>query len=573
MPVQNVEIASMLTRLADLLEIEGANAFRVRAYRNAAQLVEGLPRSVADMVAAGEELSELPGIGEALASKLKEIVETGRLTALEKEQKKLPPTLSELLKIPSLGPKRVHQIYETLQISDRKELERAARCGKIRALPGFGEKTEGKVLEHLAHRGQGAGRTRLLVAEQLVEPVLDRLRATRGVQRVVAAGSYRRRLETVGDVDILAIGRSGSPVMDRFVDHEDVADVLSKGPTRSSVVLRAGLQVDLRVVPEESYGAALHYFTGSKAHNIAIRKRGVSAGLKINEYGVFRGDKRVGGATEEEVFGAVGLPYIEPELRENSGEMEAAEQARLPKLVRLENIRGDLQSHTTATDGHFRLEAMADAARKRGYEYLAVTDHSQRVAMAHGLNATRLKRQMREIEKLNGRLRGFRLLKSIEVDILDDGSLDLPDAVLKDLDLVVCAVHYRFNLSRERQTERILRALDNPHVHILAHPTGRLIGERDPYDVDMERLLAGARERGCFMEINAQPSRLDLTDVHCRLARQQGVKLAISTDAHGVTDLDYMRLGVGQARRGWLESGDILNTRTWKDLRKLLKRD
>jgi len=393
-----------------------------------------------------------------------------------------------------------------------------------------------------------------------------------GVRHAVAAGSFRRRLESVGDLDILVTGGAAADVMSAFTHYDEVQDVLSQGDTRSSVVLRSGLQVDVRVVPEESYGAALHYFTGSKAHNIAVRTRGVKLGLKLNEYGVFRGEQPVAGRTEADVYATVGLPYIEPELRENRGEIEAAASGPLPQLVTLKDLRGDLQSHTRATDGHGTLEAMAAAAQQRGLEYLAVTDHSKRVAMAHGLNGTRLRQQMAQIDRLNAKFSGFRLLKSIEVDILEDGSLDLSDDVLKDLDVVVAAVHSHFNLTREKQTERIVRALDNPCVNILAHPTGRLIGEREPYEVDLERLLLAARERGCFVEANAHPARLDLNEVHCKLAKDVGVKVAISTDAHSEADLDLLRFGVDQARRGWLTKADVLNTRPWPALQKLLKR-
>jgi len=389
---------------------------------------------------------------------------------------------------------------------------------------------------------------------------------------VEIAGSYRRKRETVGDIDILAACKPRSPIMQYFVNYEDVADVLSQGRKRSTVILRNGLQVDLRVVPEESYGSALHYFTGSKAHNIAVRTIGVKKGLKINEYGVFRGRRRIAGRTEEEVFAQVGLPFIEPELREGRGEIEAARQGRLPNLVKLSDIRGDLHAHSTASDGHATITEMAKAARARGYQYLSINDHSQRVRIAHGLDPKRLARQLAEIDRLNGSTKEFLVLKSTEVDILEDGSLDLPDNMLHRLDLTVCAVHSKFGLSRERQTERIIRAMDNPCFDILGHPTGRLINERPPYEVDMERLLLAARERGCYLEVNAQPDRLDLTDLHCRMAKDLGVKVAISTDAHSTTDLDLVRFGLDQARRGWLEADDVLNTRTWPALKRLLRR-
>jgi DNA polymerase (family 10) len=360
--------------------------------------------------------------------------------------------------------------------------------------------------------------------------------------------------------------------MDRFVKYEDVKKVVSKGTTRSTIVLRSGLHVDLRVLPQVSYGAALHYFTGSKAHNIAVRKLGVKKKLKINEYGVFKGEERIAGKSEKDVYDEVELPYIDPELRENWGEVEAAQKGKLPKLVVLDDLRGDLHAHTKETDGHVDLKGMADAAKERGYDYLAITDHSKRVTMAKGLDAKRLARQIKEIDRLNGKLKGIVLLKGIELDILKDGSLDLPDDILKELDLTVCAVHYNRNLSKKDMTERIIRAMDNPHFNIFAHPTGRLINERDPYEIDLERIMKEAKERGCFLEINSHPDRLDLCDRHCKMAKDMGLKLAVSTDAHSVADLDFIRYGMDQARRGWLETDDVINTRSLKDLKKLLKR-
>jgi DNA polymerase (family 10) len=360
--------------------------------------------------------------------------------------------------------------------------------------------------------------------------------------------------------------------MDRFTAYEDVRKIVSKGGTRSTVVLQSGLQVDLRVVPRGSYGAALHYFTGSKAHNIAVRKRGVRRGLKINEYGVFEGKKQVAGKTEKEVYGAVGLRYIEPELREDRGEIEASEKNRLPALVRLKDIRGDLHAHTDATDGRNSLEEMAEAARKRGYEYLAITEHSRRVTMAGGLDTEKLAAQIERIDRLNEQFDGFRLLKGIEVDILADGTLDLPDAILERLDLCVCSVHYHQNLPRQKQTERILRAMENPLFNILAHPTGRLIGRRKPYEVDLEKIMETARDSGVFLELNAGPERMDLNDSHCRTAKEIGVKVALATDAHSTAGLNFMRYGIGQARRGWLEAEDVINTRSLPELVKLLER-
>jgi DNA polymerase (family 10) len=439
-------------------------------------------------------------------------------------------------------------------------------------LEGLGSTIEEKVLDDLEEMDQQEARTQLNVAEELVGPLVAYLEEIEGVKRVAVAGSYRRRKETVGDLDILTTGSEGERIIARFVEYEDVETVLSQGETRSSVELRTGLQVDLRVVAEESYGAALLYFTGSKAHNIALRNMALDRDLKINEYGVYRDEERIAGETEEEIYGLFDLPVIEPELREDRGEIEAALNEALPNLITLEDIRGDLQMHTQASDGHDTLRAMAEAARDLGYAYIAITDHSARVAVTQGLDADSLSRRIDEIDQLNEEMEDLRILKGIEVDILEDGSLDLPDEALERLDLVIAAVHVKFDLPREEQTERIIRAMDNPCVHILAHPTGRILGERQPYELDMERLMEAAAERGCALELNAHPDRLDLNDIHCKMAKALGVKIAISTDAHRVDHLRMMRYGVGQARRGWLEPEDVINTRSWSDLSDLLKR-
>jgi DNA polymerase (family 10) len=572
LPVHNAEIAEIFNQIADLLEIEGANQFRVRAYRNAARTIGGLPRSVADMIEEGRDLTELPGIGEDLAGKIGEIVETGSLAQLEEIKRRTPPELADLLKISGLGPKRVQALREGLGIVSREDLEQAARQGKIQQLDGFGEKIEQGILKDIERAKGEEERTLLMVAEQIVEPLVDYLREGGRVENVIVAGSYRRRKETVGDLDILATSEEGAKAIERFVEYEDVEEVVSEGETRSTVVLRSGMQVDLRVVPRESYGAALLYFTGSKSHNIALRNMALEQDLKINEYGVFQGEDQIAGETEEEIYGIFDLPYIPPELRENRGELEAASKGQLPQMITLEDLQGDLQSHTKASDGNASLKEMAQAAQDRGYEYLAITDHSKYVAVTQGLDAEGLAQQIEEIDRLNERLDGIVLLKGVEVDILEDGSLDLPDDILKELDLTICSIHSKFDLSREKQTERIIRAMDNPYFNILAHPTGRLIGERAPYDVDMERVMEAAQERGCFLEVNAQPDRLDINDVYCKMAKEMGLKVAISTDAHSVNELDYLRFGVGQARRGWLEAEDVLNTRSWKELKKLLKR-
>jgi DNA polymerase (family 10) len=562
MAVHNADIARCFDEIADLLELRDENPFRVRAYRNAARVIGELSLDLAQALASGGELPKLPGIGEDLAGKIHEIAAGGSCRLLDQLRRKFPAGITELLALPGLGPKRVRALHAK-HIGSLAELEHAAREGRLHGLPGFGEKTEQRLLEAVAARASKARRFKLAVAAQYAEPYARHLGAT-------IAGSYRRMKETVGDIDLLVCTEQPAQAVGRFVAYREVREIVAEGPTRAAVVLASGLPVDLRVVPRESFGAALHYFTGSKAHNIAVRKLGIERGLKINEYGVWRGRRRIAGETEESVYAAVDLPWIAPELREESGELEAARRGELPRLVEPGDLRGDLHAHTRATDGHNTLEEMAHAARARGLEYLAITEHSRRVAMARGLDPQRLARQIDEIERLNARLQGITLLKGIEVDILEDGSLDLPDSILSRLDLVVGAVHGKFNLPRARQTERILAAMDRPHFSILAHPTGRLIGEREAYDVDMLALVRKARHRGIALELNAHPDRLDLTDTHCRMAKDEGVLVAISSDAHGVDGLDVLRYGVGQARRGWLEKKDVLNTRPLAEVRALI---
>jgi len=572
MPVHNADVAAVFEEIADLLEIEGSNPFRIRAYRSAARTLRDLPREVAAMLDEGEDLTELPGIGEDLAAKIKEIVETGTAAALEEHRNKVPKTLTELLRIPGIGPKRVKALYRDLGIRTLAQLQKAAQDGRVRSLQGFGEKTERYILDQLKARTGEETRFNLAVAMQYAEALIAYLKASAGVKKVVAAGSYRRAKETIGDLDILVTADPGSPVMDRFTSYPEVEKVLAHGVTKASVRLACKLQVDVRVVPEDSYGAALLYFTGSKAHNVTLRQLAQQQGLKLNEYGLFKGNRSVAGVTEESVYAAVGLPWIPPELRESRGEFEAARAGHLPTLVELADLKGDLHAHTKATDGRNSMREMAEAARARGLEYLAITDHSRHLTMAKGLDPKRLFEQLEEIDRLNETLSGITLLKGIEVDILEDGSLDLPDEDLSRLDLVVGAVHSHFRLSRQKQTERILRAMDRPCFTILAHPSGRLIDERAPYDVDMARLIQHARERGCFLEVNAHPVRLDLTDTDCQMAKEEGVMLSVNSDAHSVLDLEHLRYGIGQARRGWLEKEDVLNARPLHSLRPLLKR-
>jgi DNA polymerase (family 10) len=570
MPIHNADVAAVFEEIADLLELKGENPFRIRAYRNAARMILDLGQELRDMVGGGVPLTDLPGIGEDLARKIEEIVGTGKCRALEELRSESTPGILELLRLPGLGPKRVKLLNKQLGVANMEQLEAAARAGKIRDLPGFGEKSEKRLLEALQARALTGKRFLLAAVEPYAEALVAHLRKVAGVKETAVAGSYRRRKETVGDLDVLVVARQGNEVADAFTAYDEVHHVLAKGETKSSVLLRSGIQVDLRVVEAKSFGAALNYFTGSKAHNIAIRRLGQQRGLKINEYGVFRDDNYLAGRTEEEVYAAVDLPYIPPELREDTGEIEAAQKGQLPKLVSQENIRGDLHVHTSESDGQNTLEEMALAARARGYEYLAVTDHSKRLTVARGLDAKRLRKQMEEIDRINAKLKGCVILKGIEADILENGELDLPNEVLKDLDLVIGAVHSHFQLPEARQTERIMKAMDNPYFTMLAHPSGRLLLEREGYAVDMSRLLQHAKERGCFMELNSHPLRLDLDDSHCRAARDMGILICINTDAHSIAELNHVRFGVGQARRGWLEAKHVLNTRGLADVQTLL---
>lgn len=570
MPASNVKIAAAFDEIADLLEIEQANPFRIRAYRNAARTVRDLSADIADMVKRGDDLTELPGIGTDLAGKIADLVRHGTTDILKKLRRDVPHGLVELLTLPGLGPKRVKALHDELDIGSVRQLHRALKDGRIERLPGFGEKIRKNLLESIEARQAVPERLKLSLAAAYAEELIGYLQGSPDVAEAVAAGSLRRFRETVGDLDILAISARPAAAIAYFIRFPDVAKVLAKGKTRATVVLKSHLQVDLRVVGRDSFGSALHYLTGSKAHNIAIRARAAARGLKLNEYGVFRGSRQVAGDTEESVFRAVRLPFIAPELRENRGEIEVALRGKLPKLMELDDLRGDLHAHTTATDGRNSLPEMVEAARKLGFEYVAVTEHSRRIAMAHGLNESRLLKQIQAIERLNARKPGIAILKGIEVDILEDGRLDLPDRALARLDLVIGAVHSRFDLSREKQTERIMRAMDRPNFSILAHPSGRLIPEREPYDVDMNRIIRHARERGCFLELNAHPERLDLTDVYCQAAKDEGVLISINSDAHSTVEFANLRFGVGQARRGWLEKENVLNTRPLGKLRKLL---
>lgn len=572
MDISNHAVAALFAEIAELLEIDEANPFRIRAYRNAARTIEALPHPLSAMVKKGEDLTALPGIGESLSQKIEEIVTTGGLKAFEALKKRIPSELEVLLQIPGLGPKRVHDLYQKLHVRSVSDLAVALEKGKVQALEGFGPKLVESIAQGLRQKQLAPKRYRLSVAEPIALQVIEALKQSDGVNAVEVAGSIRRRKETVKDIDIVASAAMDSDIMKRFVSLPNIKRIVMEGPTRSSVELSEGIHVDLRVVRPEAYGAALHHFTGAKAHNIALRKIAENRELKINEYGIYQGVKRLGGHSEKEIYDVLKLQYIPPELREDRGEIDSAHRHVLPKLITQDAIRGDLHLHTTLSDGHASLEQMADAAKSLGYEYIAVTDHTKHLSVAHGLDDTRLQRSLEAIDTYNANSQGITVLKSAEVDILDDGTLDLGEDVLAKLDLVVGAVHYKFNLSKAEQTRRIIKAMQHPAFSILAHPTGRLIGLREAYPVDMKEIITAAKDLGVVLELNAQPDRLDLNDLHCKMAKEAGVRVAISTDAHSVSDLQLMRFGIGQARRGWLEADDVINTRSLEQLRRILKR-
>jgi DNA polymerase (family 10) len=568
--VENIDIARIFDEIADLLEIQGGNPFRVRAYHTAARTIQALARPAGSLACEGR-LDELPGIGADLAEKICTILETGTLPLLQELTAKTPEGLVAMLRIPGLGPKRAKLIYDTLGIETVEALEEVAKSGRLGKLRGIKETTARKILQGIADLRGRAGRWRLAEADAYLQPLLAHLKRSPAVKQLEVAGSHRRRKETVGDIDILVVSSHPPAVVKRFVEYPRVKQVQAEGPTRSAVTLDCGLQVDLRVVPAASFGSALYYFTGSKSHNIAVRALALKQGLKINEYGVFRGTRRIGGRTEEEVFRAVRLPWIPPELREACGEIEAAQKGALPTLIELSDIRGDLQVHTTYTDGANDLVEMVDAARARRYAYVAITDHTKAVSIAGGLTRGQFHSQFKEIDRLQKRFSDIAILKGAEVDILDDGRLDLDDDTLAELDIVVVAVHSKFALSRSAMTKRIIRALRHRHVQILAHPTGRLIGSREPYALDFDEIIKAAADHGVALEINAQSERLDLDDVQARAAHEAGVRLVISTDAHRVEELNCMRYGVDQARRAWCEAHHVLNTLPLAELRAALR--
>lgn len=577
--MENSDLARLLSEIADLLEVKGADHFRIRSYRNAALVIEGHPESLRGLYESGGQaaLTGIHGIGESIRAKVIEALTTGACGFLEELKNELSPGILDLLRVSGIGPKKAGLFFKELGIKGLDDLEAAAKAGTLQTLPGIGAATEARILRSIHTIRRLEGKFKLSVVMQYADAFVSYLKKIDGVKMVEPVGSLRRWKETVGDLDILVICKDPEPVMEAFTTHPEVREVLAHGQTRSAVVLHSGLQVDIRVMAAQSFGAARLYFTGSKAHNVELRERAKRMGLKVSEYGVFDSRERmVVGATEEGMYKALGLPFIAPELREGRGEIEAALAQRLPRLIEPSDIRGDLHVHTDESDGGDTLSAMIEAAINLGYEYIAVTDHSKAVGVAHGLDERRVMAQIDRIDAVNERLKrrgaGFTVLKGAEVDIRADGSLDHPDSVLERLDCVVAAVHSGFQMKRSAMTGRIIKALETGRVNILAHPTGRLINEREAYEVDIEAVMDAAKKTGTALELNSHPDRLDLNDIHCAMAREKGIMVAISTDAHSVSHYANIRFGIHTAARGWLEKKDVLNARPLKKLLEILKK-
>lgn len=569
--MKNQEIAKIFNEIAGLLEIKNDNPFRIRAYRRAALNVEGLTRNVEDL--SEDELLEVPGVGKELAAKIAEYIKTGNIAAHEELKKEIPQIVLDLESVPGLGPKTAMLLHEKLHIKSIDELAKLAEEHKLAGLRGIKGKTEENILKGIGMLRRGQERSPLGKVLPIAQDLVDQLRLKAPLTRIDIAGSLRRWKDTIKDIDILAMSDNPKEVMRVFVHLPHVKEVIMQGPTKSSVVIKEGLQVDLRVVEKESYGAALAYFTGSKEHNIRLREMAVKRGLTINEYGIFRvkDNKKLGGEKEEDTYKILDLQYVPPEMREDRGEIEAAIEGKLPKLVTVNDIKGDLHVHSKWSDGSHTFEQLAEVAKEHGYSYFALTDHSQGLGVARGLTVERLAEQKREIDTLNKKLKNIRILHGAEVDIRSDGTLDFHDDVLQTLDIVVASIHSGFKQTKEQLTSRIVAAMKNPYVSIIAHPTGRLIGERDAYEVDMDEILKTAKETGTAMEINAYPLRLDLSDIYAKKAKELRIPIVISTDAHVTTQFNFMSYGVSIARRSWLEKEDIANTLEVKQLLKKLK--
>ena len=571
--MRNAQVAGLLNKIADILELKSENSFKIRAYHEAARRIESLPEDIA-VVAREDRLKDIQGVGGSIAEKIHEFLETGRSGYLEELEKSIPPGMLELLQIPGVGAKKAQLFFEELGITTLDQLEEAARGHRLRKLPGMHEKTEENVLVGIQRLREAGQRLLLGTALPAAEEVIELLRPRNEIIRAQTCGSIRRMKETIGDMDILAASNEPAAAIAAFVSLPVVKLTLARGPTKASILTHADLQIDLRVVSPEQYGAALQYFTGSKDHNIQLRSLAERHGLKVNEYGVFRvrDSERIAGETEEDVYRALGLDWMPPELRERTGEIEAAASGALPKLVELEDITGDLHAHTDWSDGADTLEAMGQAARDRGYEYLVISDHSVSMGFVRGLTVERIAEQRRRIQVLNAQTPGFRLLAGIEVNIRSDGTLDYPDDVVAQFDVVTASIHSGLSQNGEKITSRMIAAIENPHVDVIGHPTGRLIGKRQPCELDMEAILEAAARTGTALEVNSQPDRLDLKDSQIRLAKRLGVTIAVNSDAHSAGQLGFVRYGLGTARRGWIERENVLNTLPTSDLLKRLKR-
>jgi len=563
--MKNKELADLFKRMADILEFKDENPFKISAYRKAARIIGDLTQDIEEIAEDGK-LKTVPGIGEGMAQKIVEYLKTGKVSKFEEVRKGVSDALIAIMDIPGMGPKTLSMIHKEKGINSLSQLEKAVEDGSLVGLPGIGEKKVENIRRGIQLLKQSKGRMNLGIAFPIAKRIVETLREKARSKKIEWAGSLRRMRENIGDIDILATGPNKEKIIHSFTHLPEVKEVLASGETKASVIVEGGIQIDLRVVEEDSYGAALQYFTGSKGHNIHLRGIAKTKGIKINEYGVFKGEKKIGGKEEEDVYRALGMDWIEPELREDRGEIEAAKKTGLPKLVKEPDIKGDLHVHSNWSDGTSPIEEIGRAAQKRGYQYVAICDHSKSLKIAHGLDETRLVKQMEEIDRINEKLKGFQILKGTEVDILNDGRLDLSEKVLEKLDLVVAAVHSGFKQEKEKMTKRIVRALENPFVHILAHPSGRLLGARNPYEVEIDEVMEAAKQYGKALEINAYFERLDLDDVHCRKAKEMGIRVAIGTDAHHLDQMWMISLGVAVARRGWLERKDVVNTFTLKEI-------
>ena len=563
--MKNREVAGLFDKMADILEFKGENPFKIRAYRKASRILGDLTQDIEEITEEGN-LKDIPGIGEGMAEKIVEYLKTGKISKFEEIRKGVSDELIAIMNIPGMGPKTLSMFHKEIGIANLSQLERTLENGSLIGLPGIGEKKVENLKRGIQLLKQSKGRMNLGIAFPIAKRIVESLREKVTSSKIEWAGSLRRMRENIGDIDLLATGPDKEKILQAFTRLSEVKEILASGETKASVIVEGGIQVDLRVVEEESYGAALQYFTGSKGHNIHLRGIAKAQGIKINEYGVFKGKKKIGGKEEKDIYQVLGMQWMEPELREDRGEIEASQENRLPRLVQESEIKGDLHVHSKWSDGTSSIEEVARAAQKRGYQYVAICDHSKSLRIAHGLDESRLMKQMDEIDRLNDRLKDLRILKGTEVDIQVDGKLDFPDRVLEKLDWVVAGIHSGFKQERQKMTQRILRALENPYVHILAHPSGRILGERDPYAVELEEVIEAAERYGKALEINAYFERLDLDDLHCRKAKELGVRLAIGTDAHHIEQMWMISLGIAVAKRGWLESPDLLNTLSLRNL-------